>query len=238
MGFVIEDGLVGWRGAVLLLVALVGAYLMATLLRLARLGRKRQGTGAPPPVAPTLRDPDALIDLSDRIPPGFFEPGMVAPEPARSSEAAALEARFAALGATGWAAGEEPAAPRRASADESRDETADDFARSLQHSSIEAELQQLRRESAALREEVMHLREELGSIKAARNVSPLYSEAMAMAQSGASADGIAGQCGISLAEAQLLAALARGETEDDALSTGEEINDGYPITGSRTGTNG
>ena len=245
-----EGMLFGWRGAVVLLLALAGAYLLMTVWRLLRLGKRRateshparsSAHGSASKAAPTLNNPDALIDLGSRIPPGFFEPSMVAPadNEVMHSAAATLEARFAAQGATGWALGETPEPVRRpATSKTPRHEPVDDFARSLHQSSIEAEMQQLRRESATLREEVMALREELAGIRAARNVSPLYSEAMAMAQSGASADGIAGQCGISLAEAQLLTALARGETEDDALSTGEEINDGYTITGSRTGTHG
>jgi hypothetical protein len=243
MAAVMDSMLFGWRGAVVALLVLAGIYLAVTLWRLRRLGKRRHSEPRPAPQAPSLRDPDSLIDLSTRLPPGFFEPGAAAhaePDDTRSRTAAApLEARFAAQGATGWARGETAEPARHATpGGQPRHDGGDDFARSLHQRSIDAELQQLRRESATLREEVAQLREELAAIRAARNVSPLYSEAMAMAQSGASADGIAGQCGISLAEAQLLTALARGETEDDALSTGEEINDGYPITGPRTGTHG
>ena len=40
-------------------------------------------------------------------------------------------------------------------------------------------------------------------------MSPLYNEAMVLAQKGVDAAGIAGQCGISIGEAELVAALSR-----------------------------
>jgi hypothetical protein len=113
-----------------------------------------------------------------------------------------------------------------------------DFSQQLARTHVEMEMQQLRRESATLRDEVVGLREELSSLRAARNVSPLYSEAMALAQRGVPADGIAGQCGISLAEAQLVAALARGQTSEEPFDITEDQNGGYSDSRARTGTHG
>jgi hypothetical protein len=61
------------------------------------------------------------------------------------------------------------------------------------------------------------MREEIEQLKAARNVSPLYNEALNMAQHGLNAEGIASRCGISIAEAELVAALAnKSEPAPDA----------------------
>ena len=73
---------------------------------------------------------------------------------------------------------------------------------------VEAELQQLRVQVAELREEVDHL-------KAARTVSPHYSEAVALAQQGMDALTIAERCGIAVAEAELVRALSRGAAQGE-----------------------
>ena len=68
------------------------------------------------------------------------------------------------------------------------------------------ELDTLRGEFAALREELRH---ELGQIKASQAVSPLYSDAMQMAVTGYGAEIIAERCGISRAEAELVTSLVK-----------------------------
>jgi hypothetical protein len=225
----------GWREAVQLIAGVIGLYLVFMVLRLVKVGKKSSAHSVGPETAdithraPPVGTIDAMIDLSREIPPGILSS---TPAPSRSAvEPTAHEwstARFAAAGATAWANDRTPSA----------NDTAPDFAQQLQRSSVDGDIQQLRRESAALREEVAHLREELSAMKAARNVSPLYSEAMSLAQNGVPADSIAGQCGISLAEAELVAALARGEAEDEPYPSAEESNDGYPDPRSRTGTHG
>jgi hypothetical protein len=67
----------------------------------------------------------------------------------------------------------------------------------------------MREELDALRAEVAALRQEMGGIKAARNVAPQYGEAMTLAGQGASAQDIAERCGISVAEAELVRALGQ-----------------------------
>jgi len=62
-------------------------------------------------------------------------------------------------------------------------------------------------ELASLKRELAQLREEVGRLRAARGVAPQYGEAMALAQHGHSAEDIAGRCGISVAEAELIRAL-------------------------------
>ena len=88
------------------------------------------------------------------------------------------------------------------------------FVEQLARSGMEAEVRQLR-------EEVANLREELETMKVSRRVSPMYADALELARRGFDARGIADECGISVAEAELVLALARdraeldGEVEDD-----------------------
>ena len=86
-----------------------------------------------------------------------------------------------------------------------------DFPRELARSSLQLEFQQLRQEVAQLRQETKHLAAEVWNLKTARNVAPIYGEAMTLAQQGEPPAGIAAQCGISVGEAELVAALARRE---------------------------
>ena len=80
---------------------------------------------------------------------------------------------------------------------------------------IEAEVDQLRDEVDMLRGELAALREELRTqmtqVKAAQTVSPLYSDAMQMANLGHDAATIAERCGIARAEAELVVALVKNQ---------------------------
>lgn len=98
----------------------------------------------------------------------------------------------------------------------------------LLRSALEAEIQALKAETARLADELARQREEMEHLKAARHVSPLYSEAMSLAQSGHEAGSIANRCGISIGEAELVAALARNVNlnEDDHVGIPD-----YPHSG-------
>jgi hypothetical protein len=108
-----------------------------------------------------------------------------------------------------------------------------EFARELAKSNIEVELDRLRRESAHQRDELARMAEEVSQLKASRNVSPLYNEAMALAQQGMSAAGIAGRCGISIGEAELVASLARSGTAFDGHEQGEDRDERNTGSGNR-----
>jgi hypothetical protein len=125
---------------------------------------------------------------------------------------------------SGWqpsASDTAPAAPPPPQPDPAAPEQ-QEFARELAKSNIEVELERLRRESAFQRDELARLAEEIAQLKASRNVSPLYNEAMALAQQGMSAAGIAGRCGISIGEAELVASLARSGTAFEHHEQGED----------------
>lgn len=231
---------IGWRDGVVLIAALVAIYLVYTVLRLSRLGKARRDalTAVPPGLTSAPREyAGPMIDLSAELPAELLArtapteappaaPVITAVPPFSPRPApkivSSTPAMSSAPGMPDPAASHEPAP----------------FAQQLARSSLEVELAHLRRESKALAEELAYLREEVAALKAARNVSPLYSEAMSMAQQGAPASGIAGQCGISLAEAELVAALARGLPDEETDEFGEESHDGYPESGTRSGTHG
>lgn len=233
----------GWRHLIFLVIGLAGIYLALLVMRLMKVG-KAAATDADESPDENAEDSAAMVDLSREIPHDVLNAAAQKTAPPGTWSATS---GFAAAGATAWAAATRSSPAKAANAANAAnvanttataDENSAEFAQELARSHVEVDVQQLRRESSILREELTRLREELAGLKAARNVSPLYGEAMSLAQNGVSADGIAGQCGISLAEAELVAALARGETEQQSYPSGEDQNGGYPDPNSRTGTHG
>ena len=89
-----------------------------------------------------------------------------------------------------------------------------DFADHLRTSKLEASVQRLFGEVAALRDALSATRTEVdamrphGNTQPAKKEIPSYNDAMDMAKRGLSAIGIASRCGISMSEAELVAALA------------------------------
>ena len=219
--------LANWRDAVLILVSLCGVYLVLTLMRLLAVG-KRAARREPEPRRAPAANVD-MIDLSLNRPVMPATDVVVAAGRAEQPGAPPAVGPGVRLGTLFSRPTETPVAK------------VESFVEELARSNMEVELQQLRRESGALRDQLEQVRQELERLKAARNVSPLYSEAMSLAQRGVTADGIAGQCGISLGEAELVAALAQSHGEpggDDDFAFGEDGNGGYPSPRRRTGTHG
>jgi hypothetical protein len=112
------------------------------------------------------------------------------------------------------------------------------FSSQLRQSNIEAELKrELKRlgaevdrlhevfqaESQAIRTEVQAELQQLRLLRTERknvsNVMPFYNEAMDFARGGLSAAGIAVRCGISLGEAELVAALAHNPNDHSAVES-------------------
>jgi hypothetical protein len=178
----------GWRDVVLVLAAMVGVYLVLSLMRLFQVvGKRRDGE---------KKEAKRRLSGWEIYPP---QEAQVSPQVSQSA----------------------PVAPDP------------DFARELAKSNTEVELERLRRESAHLREELARLAEEIALLKATRNVSPLYNEAMSLAQQGMPAAGIAGHCGISIGEAELVASLARSGSEFERHERGEERDERNTDTGNR-----
>ncbi len=83
---------------------------------------------------------------------------------------------------------------------------------------VKRSLDELRARCEQLEASLSGVREELHDLQAASQVSPVYNDAVAMARRGVVAEAIAERCGISVAEAQLVAALSsnsQGEASHD-----------------------
>lgn len=97
------------------------------------------------------------------------------------------------------------------------------FGLALEVRQLRRDIAQLREELDAQRGEVDALREQLAAqnqqieaARAAQRVSPIYGEALALAQRGMAAEVIAERCSISVAEAELVQSLAQ-----DSAGSGE-----------------
>ncbi|MBL8489014.1 MAG: DUF2802 domain-containing protein [Rhodocyclaceae bacterium] len=105
-------------------------------------------------------------------------------------------------------------------------ESPTDFAAELTRSSLDADLRQLREDLRRLGETVERQAGEIADLttrlQSAQSVSPLYGEAMALARKGLDPAGIAGRCGISIGEAELVASLSRGVPLDEELKEEDE----------------
>jgi len=98
------------------------------------------------------------------------------------------------------------------------------FSQQLSVSALAAEVKELRAEVAALREEIEAERRP-------RPVSPFYGEAMDLAARGYDARGIADECGISVAEAELLLAMSRRRETPEQGENDDGIWRGRAISG-------
>lgn len=178
----------GLRDLIILAIAVASIYLVYLLLALLRLRRGRQLADATLWPESSLfggagQDSDvASFRGMPREEPQFFPPAQTPSTPA--PRPAAVDNKLAAAG---------------------------NFSSELARSAAESEIRQLRHEVTQLRTSMLQLTEEMRQLKTARNISPLYNQAMALAQQGASAEGIAERYGISLGEAELVVALAHSE---------------------------
>lgn len=195
--------MLGWREGVLLVVVVIVLYILALLVRLTRVGRR-------PPARPEQEPPLAAPGVPEEV----VEVVSPETEPAASPSSLRFEWDEVAdlLGAT---ANNEPAKTAPATMPEEPPRSGDfgeHLADRLARFEMEAEIGRLKAEIASLRTELEELR-------AARRVSPQYAEAMELAQRGLTAQDVADRLGISLAEAELVHALSRGDRDFDV---GEE----------------
>lgn len=206
----------GVRDAILLLVAAAAIYLVVMLLKLTRIGRRRQAPAAnfeePPLVAREEGMLPPLRHRADAIPPLPAEAPARSARPPDAMPAAVPPAPIFEWGDVKDLFGEEsqppaptppepPPAPRPGGFGE---HLADHLART----DMEMEVQRMR-------DEMERMREEMEELRAARRVSPQYAEAMELAQRGLTAQDVADRLGISLAEAELVYALSRGRQDFD-----------------------
>lgn len=174
-----EDLALGWREALLGVVALLALYVFVAYRRLRRL---RNAAAAP--AATTLAEPIPIPGMPDLI----IGPGA----------AAYAEAAFP------WNEPPDPApdaAPEAVEMNDSRLQAAE-----AEIGELRNEVAMVRGELAALREEV---KLKVERVQAAQHVAPVYGDAMQMAVAGYDAAAIAERCGVARAEAELVVALIR-----------------------------
>jgi hypothetical protein len=200
-----EAEMFGWRTAVLLILGLAVLYLLFTLYRLIRVGKRPASRQEPTP-ARAEAVPYAsnnLPELTETVPESA---AISRPEWRDVVDLELLDVIPQSVPVR------EAQPPRMAGFGE---QLAEHLARS-----------DLEREVRSLRAEIDALRAEIEEIKAARNISPHYTDALALSQRGLSAQDVAARLGISLAEAELVHALSRGEQifeegEDDGADRDE-----------------
>lgn len=205
----------GWREGILLLVGLAVIYLLVTLFRLLRV--------VTPPAESRKKEPplaEAAPLYSNEPMPELTE--AVSPLPVSHSnewnDVVDLDLLDSTAPAPGLAAKAAPVAPSPSTPPVS--DFGEQLAEHLARSDLEREVRQLRKE-------VDELRDELEDLRAVRNISPQYAEAVALAQRGLTAQDVADRMGISLAEAELVHALSRGESIfDEGVHDGTDRDDG------------
>lgn len=182
-----EAEMFGWREAILLLVGAAAIYLLVTVIRLLRIGKRPAAVvqEEPPLVESATPEPTPPPELTETVAPS--------PVARRAEWHDVVDLELLA----GPASAVEAPAPVSGFGEQ--------LAEHLARSDLEREVRQLRKE-------VGQLRAELDDLRAVRNISPHYAEALALAQRGLTAQDVADRMGISLAEAELVHALSRGES--------------------------
>jgi hypothetical protein len=178
----------GWRDGILLLAAFAVVYLVVMLLKLVQIGRHpRAGREPAFPLEP-VSGAEIAPEPADAVPP--------APTFANQSPAPAFE----------WAEVKDLFGATSASAPDALPQTGfgEHLAEHLARAEMEMEVQRMRAE-------MERMRAEMDELRLARRVSPQYAEAMELAQRGFPAQAVADRLGISLAEAELVHALSRGD---------------------------
>lgn len=198
----------GWREVILLLVGAAVLYLLGTVIRLLRIGKRPAESGKQEP-------PLAVIATPDPAPPPQLTEAVASLPFSRSTEwNDVVDLELLAGQASVPQQGVEAPAPVTGFGEQ--------LAEHLARSDLERQLRQLR-------QEVDQLRVEIEDLRAVRNISPHYAEALALSQRGLTAQDVADRMGISLAEAELVHALSRGESLfEEGEHDGRDREDGSP----------
>jgi hypothetical protein len=211
----------GWREGILLLVGLAVIYLLVTLFRLLRVvtppaeSRKKEPPLAEVTPAPAPLDSNApMPELTEAVSP------LAVSHSNEWNDVVDLDLLDSTTPASGLAAKAVPIPPPPPPSTPPVSGFGEQLAEHLARSDLEREVRQLRKE-------VDELRDELEDLRAVRNISPQYAEAVALAQRGLTAQDVADRMGISLAEAELVHALSRGESIfDEGEHDGTDRDDG------------
>ena len=177
----LEDLAIGWREALLGVVALLALYVLVVVVRLRRLKKV-----APSPVPLVVAEdaavppPSALTESPAGVPLQRVEPDFPWNEPPDAEPVAEAPV-------------DEGARQRLQAAE-------------AELSQLRDEVATMRGELAVLRED---LAKQLERVQAAQHVAPIYGDAMQMATAGYDAAAIAERCGVARAEAELVVALIR-----------------------------
>lgn len=196
------------RDYILIAATLVGGYLLLSLVPLLRLGKKprKAAAGRQAAAAPL----GAWVPVEPRLP--IAGQGGEPQAPQQTPQQTPQQRPYGDV------------------EELSVDAPSSGFAHDLAYSSMDLEIRRMRHEIGTMRSELGGIAEELRQLKATRNVAPIYSEAMTLAQHGEAPAGIAAQCGISVGEAELVAALVRSGKEGEF--DGTDADDRYRGAGS------
>jgi hypothetical protein len=203
-----------WRAGIFILLAIAAIYVVVMLLQLAKIRRKRQvdsgmdllqepvtGSYAEPAAIDTVQPAQTFasaLNRPDQTPAPAFEWEEVKDlfgEPATAADAASTAEQVPQPEGQGGQGG-----------------FGEHLAEHLARAEMEMEVQRLRAD-------IVRMRAEMNELRLARRVSPQYAEATELAQRGLPAQAVADRMGISLAEAELVHALSRG---DKNFAEGEE----------------
>lgn len=210
-----EAEMFGWREVILLLVGAATLYLLGAVIRLLRVGKQRTEPGKQKP-------PLVEIAAPEPVPPPELTEAVAPLSVSRSTEwNDVVDLELLAGPASVPKSGVGVSAPVSGFGEQ--------LAEHLARSDLERQLRQLRLE-------VDQLRAELDELRTVRNISPHYAEALALAQRGLTAQDVADRMGISLAEAELVHALSRGESlfQEGELD-GRDREDGEPADAGDSG---
>jgi hypothetical protein len=185
----LEDLAIGWREALLAVIALLVLYVAVVVIRLRRLRSRQEVVPVPAvetttPVIPESPPPAAATEPDTPVTPDFpwNEPPDAQPQPVSIAPEAALLARL---------------------------QVAEDEVRLLRE-----ELAVMRSEMAELRAD---LGRQLERVQATQHVAPIYGDAMQLAAAGYDAATIAERCGVARAEAELVVALIRNRDNNETM---------------------
>lgn len=210
-----------WRAGIYLLLAIAAIYLVVTLLRLTQIARRRPRSGETKYLQEPVSSSEIALAPTDAVSPAptitsaASQPDLK-PTPAFEWEEVKDLFSETAVTVTAAAPPDQPSATSQGGFGEH-------LAEHLARAEMEMEVQRMRAE-------MERMRAEMDELRLARRVSPQYAEAMELAQRGHPAQAIADRLGISLAEAELVHALSRGDKNfsegDDHGADGNAPNDG------------